>query len=164
MLTRFCSWLYHQPSLTELRESQVAYPAVQVLHVLGLVLMIGTVVVVDLRLLNVIFRKQSAHAILSQLLPISWVGFTILLLSGPLLFAAQAEKVYGNPFLRLKFLLLVIAGLNVAVFHRTTYRKVARWGESDATPAQAKVAASLSLAIWAAVLSASHYIPYYEAL
>lgn len=162
MILKICSWLYHQPGLTALRESQFAYPAVQVVHVLGLVLMIGPVVLVDLRLLNLLFKREPAHVILGQLLPLSWIGFAILLISGPLLFAAQAEKVYANPFLQLKFLLLIVAGLNVAVFHRTTYTRVSVWGESGATPGRAKLAAVLSLALWVGVLSASHYIPYYE--
>jgi hypothetical protein len=164
VLFRFCSWLYHIPVITRLHESEVVFPIIQVVHVLGLVLMVGTVVLVDLRLLGVLFPRQPAQDICGPLLKVSWTGFTVLCLSGVLLFSAQAEPMYGNTFFRLKFLLLAISGLNVAVFHSTTYRRVAEWGPTGATPLHAKAAAALSLLVWAGVMSASHFIPYFGSL
>ena len=164
MFFRFCSWLAHIPVVIELHESEVVFPIIQVVHVVGLVLMVGTVVLVDLRLLGVLLPQVPAQDICGPLLKISWIGFTVLALSGLLLFAAQAESMYGNTFFRVKFLLLGISALNVAVFHGTTYRRVGEWGASKTTPRHAKFAAGFSLAVWTGVLSASHFIPYYGGL
>jgi uncharacterized protein DUF6644 len=161
---RFCSWLSHIPVVVELHESEIVFPIVQVVHVLGLVLMVGTVVLVDLRLLGVLLPREPAQEICGPLLKLSWVGFAVLVVSGLLLFAAQAESMYGNTFFRLKFLLLAISGLNVATFHATTYRRVGEWGASGTTPRHAKVAAGVSLVLWTGVMSASHFIPYYGGL
>jgi hypothetical protein len=156
-----CRWLHETPAATAIRESEVAFPVLQVIHVLGLVLMVGTVFIVDLRLLGLLFRSQPVLAFARQLLKLTWSGFWLLAASGSLLFAAQAGTIYTNTFLRLKFLLLILAGLNVIVFNRTTYRQIEVWGLVANPPQGAKVAAALSLLSWGAILSVSHFSPYF---
>jgi hypothetical protein len=82
-------------------------------------------------------------------------------LSGGLLFAAQSAKIYGNVFLRVKALLLVLAIANVVLFHSTTYRNVRAWGGSVAPPASARAFALLSLMLWTGVIVTGRFIAYF---
>ncbi len=64
----------------------------------------------------------------NRCLPVTWVGFAIMFVSGGLLFLAQSAKIYENVFLRAKLLLLVLALANVALFHATTLSEYSRVG------------------------------------
>ena len=160
VLSSLIQALYDSPLPTAVRESDYAFPVIQTFHVLGIVLMAGTISLVDLRILGVTLKRQSAAAVASSLLPITWIGFGIMVLSGGILFAAQSAKIYGNIFLQVKLALLVVAGLNVVLFHLATRASIAGWGEAPA-PARARASAAASLALWAAVIVTGRYIAYY---
>ena len=153
--------LYENPISTHIRESEITFPVIQTFHALGIMLMAGTIAVVDLRLLGVILRDRPSAEVAKPLLPLTWIGFVVMVISGGLLFAAQSEKIYGNTFLRIKFLLLIFAGLNVLVFHATTYRSIQRWGAALTTPASAKLAGALSLLVWGGIIITGRFIAYY---
>jgi hypothetical protein len=153
--------IYSAAPSTAVRESEIAFPVIQTFHILGIILMAGTIALVDLRLLGVIFRKVPAINIARPLLPVTWIGFAVMVVSGGLLFAAQSEKIYLNRFLQVKLILLVIAGLNVIAFHSTTYKSITEWGVTREPPGHAKIAAALSLALWAAVIVTGRFIAYF---
>jgi hypothetical protein len=153
--------VYSSAPATAVRESTVAFPVIQTFHILGIILMAGTIALVDLRLLGLVFRKAPVIDIARPLLPVTWIGFGVMVLSGSLLFAAQSEKIYQNIFLQVKLVLLIVAGVNVVLFHSTTYRSIQAWGASVQPPAHAKVAAVLSLALWAAVIVTGRFIAYF---
>jgi hypothetical protein len=152
--------IYAWPLSTAVRESEIAFPVIQTFHVIGIALMAGTIAIVDLRLVGVLFRRLPAIDIARPLLPVTWLGFAVMVISGSLLFAAQSEKIYENFYLRIKLLLLIVAGLNVILFHATTYRAIAQWGP-EATPASAKFAGLASLLLWSAVIVTGRFIAYY---
>jgi hypothetical protein len=147
---------------TAMRESEVIFPVVQTFHIMGLGLIVGTVAIVDFRLLGLILRDRSAAALARQLLPLSWAGFAVMAISGGLLFAAQAERIWSNLFMQAKLLLLLLAGLNMLVFHLTTYRRIEQWGAPGAAiPLSAKGAAALSLLLWTTIVIAGRLIAYF---
>jgi hypothetical protein len=153
--------LYESPLPTALRESEYAFPVIQTVHVLGVAAMAGTIALVDLNVLGVVLRDQRPARTVADVLPVTWVGFALAILSGAALFAAQSEKIYGNLFLQLKFVLLLVAGLNVIVFHTSTRKSIEGWSQAVAPPIGAKVSAAASLLLWALVIAAGRFIAYY---
>lgn len=153
--------LYDSPLATAIRESDNLFPILQTFHILGTIGLAGTIAIVDLRLLNVAFRREAPAAIAESLLPITWVGFAIMALSGGLLFVAQSAKIYENVFLRVKLLLLVLAIGNVVLFHSTTYRHVRAWGGDVPPPMSARAFALLSLILWTGVIVTGRFIAYF---
>jgi len=162
LLFDLCRSIYDTPLATGIRESEVAFPVIETLHVLGLALMTGTIAIVDLRLLGWVFPDEPASDIADQLLPATWAGFAVMAASGLLLFGAEAEKLYSNPAFRLKLVLLILAAANMLAFHFTVYRRVAIWGRARKTPRGARIAAALSLALWAGVIASGRMIAYFH--
>ena len=152
-LLHLCQWLHDSAIGTAIRESTYAFPMIETVHVLGITLLVGTIAIVDLRLLGILFKRERVSAIVSQVLPLTWSGFAIMFVSGLLLFWSEAEKSYTNPAFRIKLVLLFLVGLNPLIFHSTIYRSVATWDNASVAPKQARVAAVLSLTLWSATMA-----------
>ncbi|MGZ6038920.1 MAG: DUF6644 family protein [Phenylobacterium sp.] len=161
-LFQLCQALYDTPFATGIRESEVVFPAIETVHVLGLAAMAGTIAIVDLRLLGVLYRDVPADVVEAQVLPITWIGFGLLVVTGGLLFTAEAAKVFYNPALRVKFVLLILAGLNMALFNVTVRRRIAAWRAEPRAPLGGRAAAAGSLALWAGVIFAGRAIAYFH--
>jgi hypothetical protein len=161
-LLQFCQWLNDTGPATALRESTVMFPVVESIHTLAITLVAGTVAMVDLRLLGIVLRKEPVSKIAGQILPVTWIGFVVMLISGLMLFAAEAAKCYHNPAFRLKLILLALVGLNPLVFHFTIFRSVDRWDEVPRTPVRARLAAVLSLTLWSGIIVAGRAIAYFN--
>jgi hypothetical protein len=87
-------------------------------------------------------------------------GFAIMVASGALLFYAVPVRTYFNIFFRLKMTFLLMAVLNVAVFHFSTSRTMPRWDQDTRPPIRARLAAGVSLALWAAIAVCGRMIAY----
>jgi len=153
--------LYDSPLATAIRESDNLFPILQTFHILGTIALAGAIAIVDLRLLNVLLRQERPAAVAESLLPVTWIGFAIMLASGGLLFAAQSARIWENAFLRAKALLLVLALANVALFHLTTYRRIHEWTDGRAPPRSARAFAALSLLLWTGVIVTGRFIAYF---
>jgi len=147
---------------TALRESLWMFPIVETAHVLAITLLAGTISILDLRLLGVIFRGERVTTVARLILPLVWTGFGILVASGFMLFAAEAAKSYSNPAFRLKLFLLALAGLNPLIYYRTVYRRIAEWDALPVTPLAARIAGGTSLTLWATIIAAGRAIAYYN--
>lgn len=156
-----CQWINGTHLATSIRESDLVYPVIETIHVLAIALLAGTVAIVDLRLLGMVLKREKVSQVAGNVLPLTWAGFVAMFVSGGLLFAAQAAKSYGNPAFRIKMLLLVLVGLNPLIFHSTIYRSVHTWDEASATPARARLAAALSIGLWAGIIITGRAIAYY---
>ena len=161
-LVHLCEWLHDSAIGTSIRESTYAFPIIETAHVLGITLLVGTIAVVDLRLLGILFRRERVSSIVRQVLPLTWSGFVVMFVSGFLLFWSEAEKAYVNPIFRIKLLLLFLVGLNPLIFHSTVYRRVAAWDDALVAPLQARVTAVLSLTLWSATIVAGRAIAYFH--
>jgi hypothetical protein len=147
---------------TAIRESVFVFPIIDAIHVLGMTLLVGTVAILDLRLLGFIMKNEPVSHVAKQVLPLTWCGFGVMLVSGFLLFWAEAAKSYDNPAFRIKLLLLFLVGLNPLIFHTTVYRSVATWNQVEVTPRRARVAAVLSLTLWGGIIAAGRAIAYFQ--
>ena len=159
-LLAFCQWLEKTSGSIALHESLWVYPLVESVHVLTLCVFVGLAAMLDLRLLGVTMRKTRVSEVASQLLPWMTAGFGVMVLSGAALFYAIPVKTYLNIFFRIKIAMLVLAGLNAWVFHRSVYRRVSEWDVDASIPSGAKVAAGVSLALWACIVFAGRMIAY----
>jgi hypothetical protein len=159
-LLSFCQWLEKTPWSVALHESLWAYPIVESVHVLTLCLFLGTAVLLDLRLLGLTMRRVRVSEVAAQLLPWTVGGFVLMVISGALLFYAIPVRTYLNIFFRVKMAMLILAGVNVWVFHRTVYRRVAEWDLGLVPPMGARVAGGLSLLLWAGIATAGRMIAY----
>jgi hypothetical protein len=82
--------IYDSPIPTSIRESEWTFPIIQTFHILGILLFYGAIGLVDLRIVGVVLKERPARDVADGLLPIAWVGFVVMAVSGGLLFAAQA--------------------------------------------------------------------------
>lgn len=158
ILQNLCQWLYDLPTSTALRESDVVFPLVETFHVLAITLIAGTIVTVDLRISGLIFRGEPLTRITRTLLPYTWYGFALMVITGLPLFVAEAAKLYGNPAFRVKLLLLGFAGLNALIFHGTAFRAVEELDRRGVTSLPARVFAGTSILLWSGIIVSGRLI------
>jgi hypothetical protein len=159
-LLRFCEWLASTPGSIALHESRYVFLIVLTVHVLTLAVFVGTAVMIDLRVLGVTMMRVPASEVLARLLPWAAVGFLVMVTSGALLFYSAPLVRYHNLFFRFKMMALVLALLNAWVFHATVYRRVADWDLDPVPPRRARVAAGVSLVLWALIITAGRMMAY----
>src|SRR6185295_6456068 len=141
----------HDLPLSELiRGNELAFPWLESVHVLAITLVLGSIAVVDLRLLGLASVNRPVTELLRNILPVTWIAFAVALVTGSGLFLSNAVDYSKNFPFRMKMLLLLLAGLNMLVFHFITYRSIAQWNESARTPPAARWAGGLSVLIWLA--------------
>jgi hypothetical protein len=160
-LMTFLTWLEATPLAGMMRQSPWSYPLVETAHILGFILLIGAAAMFDLRLLGLTPRLPVVD-VARHLLPWSHVGPAVVVISGVLLFAADPVALWFNTVFRAKMVLIVFAGLNAAAFHAWPFRSVANWNQFAPIPWSARVAASLSLALWITIAALGRLIAYIE--
>jgi|SRR6516162_3518362 hypothetical protein len=160
-LYQFCSWLQHTPVGTAVAESDWLFPAIETVHIWGIILLVGTTGVLDLRLLGFILPNQRVSELHHRLIRWTWTGFAVMFVSGSFMFASEASKMYSNGAFRFKMLLILLAGLNALIFEVTAFRNVAQWDSGPRTPIGARVAACVSLIAWVGVIAAGRWIAYW---
>lgn len=128
-----------------------SFATVESIHVLAVCLVVGTIMFVDLRLLGFIGANNAVRRA-SKVLPYTWIAFAFATLSGLMLWAVNATRyTKAEPF-QIKMLLILAAGINMAIFHYGIWKRVDEWGEGRPTPAAAKIAGTLSLLFWIGAL------------
>ncbi len=157
-VVRWLEWLYATDWAGAIRENEYAFPWIECVHVLAITLVVGSISVVDLRLLGLASRERPVRQVLRDVLPITWTAFGLAVCSGFLLFASNAPAYARNPFLLLKFGLLLLAGLNMALFHGWAHRSLLQWETSPLPPLRAKLAGAVSLLVWVSVVAAGRWI------
>ena len=155
-----CEWLQSLPWTSGIKESTWQFPVIESIHSLALAVMLWPAAILDLRLLGLVMRRRPVSEVASQFLPWIWTGFTVMILSGALLFASEAVKCYKSPFFRVKVMLLVVAGLNALIFHKTVFQGVEAWDQDAATPWRARLAGGCSLLIWVGVVAMGRALAY----
>jgi hypothetical protein len=143
-----------------LHESQYAYSIIESIHVWTLAVFFGSILMVDLRLLGLTMRKVPVSEVASRLLPWTVAGFVVMVITGSLLFSAIPLRSYQNIFFRTKMILLLLAGLNVWLFHSGIYKRVAQWEFHAIPPKAARIAGGISLVLWACIVVSGRMIAY----
>jgi hypothetical protein len=159
-LLGFFEWLQHTRASIAMAESIWAFPIVESIHVLSLCLFLGLAAILDLRLLSLVMRDLPVSEVAAQLLPWTAAGFVLMVASGMLTFLNAPVRYYENIFFRIKVAALVLAGLNVWVFHAGIWRRVASWDRDAVAPFRARMAGGVSLVLWACIVVAGRMIAY----
>ena len=159
-LLTLCQWLEQTSAGTGIRESIWLFPILLTIHAVSIILVVGTISVVDLRLLGLRLWREPVTDVLEHLLPWTLRGVVIMALSGALLAWSHAVQYYHSPFFRTKMLLIVLAGTNALVFHVTIYRTVGTWNQASLPPGRARLAGLLSLMLWIGVVATARAIGY----
>jgi hypothetical protein len=152
-------WLETPALAVAMRQWLWLYPAVEIVHILGFVMVVGAGIYFDLRLLGLGARLPVSE-LADHLLAWARRAFPVILASGFLMFAAHATEMAANPAFRLKLALILAAVLNAAAFHRWPFRTVAGWELHAPTPPWARVAAGVSLACWTGAIVCGRLLAY----
>ena len=154
-------WFDVLESSIALRQSINAYPLLLTAHVLSMALFAGVIIFWDLRLAGLALRPVRVSMIQRRLFP--WalgIGFVISTVTGLLLLYSQPMRYYSNFYFWVKNIMMVAAGVNVLVFHTTTYHSVDVWDTDSITPRAAKWAGYFSLVMWAGIIITGRMIAY----
>jgi hypothetical protein len=149
----FFEWLSTSPWANAMNGPEWAFPVVQSLHFMGFALSIGTIAIVDLRLLGIAMRRQTASELAADLNRWTWIGIAVMLITGPLMFSADAVVYHSNPSFQIKMICLMLALLSHVTLHRRAVR-------SGASPLLAKLAGAVSLVLWTAVVAGGRMIAF----
>ncbi len=143
-----------------MRDSPWLFPAVEAVHITGIALLVGSIAILDLRLLgfsrSLPVRRLAAHA-----LPWSIGSFVLIVPSGLAMFVAHAGELIANPVFALKFCLILAAVTNAAVFHAGVFRGAAQWDVDVMPPIAARAAAGASLLLWVSVIACGRLLAYF---
>jgi hypothetical protein len=158
----FALWIQATDFFTYLRSSAFTYPIILTLHMVGIAMFGGMILLGDLRLLGVSMRNRSISDLIDQLrVPKRW-GLLLMVVCGVLLAGSKAEEYYYNSFFRVKMALLLGVALNALIFRRSVYQNTAALDQAPAIPGQAKLAATISLLLWTGLVIAGRGIGYIE--
>ncbi len=150
-------WIENGALATWIRESDFVFPAIETCHVLSIVTVVGSISILDLRLLGLASKERPVSDVLSDVLPWTWRAFLSAAITGSLLFSSKAVEYYNDGPFRAKMVLLLFAGLNMAVFELFTRRGIAEW-DKGRTPWRVKLAGGISLALWVAIVACGRWI------
>lgn len=158
MLDSALQYLQDTEVATAIREGETLFPWIECVHVLALTLVIGSIAIVDLRLLGVRSRDRSVLQTTAEVLPITWTAFALALVTGGLMFSSNAITYAHNAFFQAKMALIAFAGLNMLGYHLVLGRGAASWHTAALTPMRARLVGGVSLALWIAVAACGRWI------
>lgn len=141
-----------------IRENDVLFPLIESVHVLSICLVVGSILVVDLRLLGLASIQRPLSRVTGGILPLTWSAFAIAATSGLLLFISNAAKYLDNGYFVAKLVLICVAGLNMALFHAISAKDLPRWENEATLPLRAQVAGGLSILLWVSVVTCGRWI------
>ena len=141
-----------------IREDDLLFPLIESVHVLAICLVVGSISIVDLRLLGLASIDRPVGRLMQAILPITWGAFGLAVAAGGLLFASHATKYSQNGFFLAKLLLIAVAGLNMALFHFIIAADLPRWEKDALPPLPARFAGGASLLLWIAVVACGRWI------
>ena len=147
-----------------MRQWEWLYPAVEIVHIVGIGLLFGSIVVFDLRLLG-FSRSIPVKRLASHVLPWSAGSFLLIVPSGLLMFIAHASEFIESEVFVIKMLLILAAGVNAGLFHTITFRTADVWDAEEMRklppPPSARLAGGLSLLIWLSVIACGRLLAYF---
>ena len=134
------------------------FPLLESVHVLAATLVFGAILTVDLRLLGLAGRRYRVSLLVGELVPWSVGAFLVSVTTGVGLFITRADWYVDNAAFQIKLALLLMAGINIAIFHLRTLRTVGAWDQSASAPLAARLAGAASLTLWVGVMLAGRWV------
>ena len=160
MFLEFCNWLQQTSWATAIRDSLWLFPIIETLHIFGIVALVGSTSILDLRLMGLTFREEPVSKLARRFLPWTWFGFVVQGVTGILMFSSEAVKMYGNWAFVIKMVLIGVAGLNAFIFHSLAYQSVDKWDNEPIAPVSARIAGTVSILLWFGIVALGRWIAY----
>jgi hypothetical protein len=151
-LTALMEWVQATPLAVFIHKNAWAFTAIEVVHVFAISLVIGTIAIVDLRLLGLASTKRPFAELARQVLPLTWIAFALAAMAGSLLFISRATAYLVSTTFQIKMAVIVLAGINMLIFELITVRSVQKWNLDPKPPLPARLAGGVSLACWVLVV------------
>ncbi|HSR09717.1 MAG TPA: DUF6644 family protein, partial [Bryobacteraceae bacterium] len=145
--------LVYDPSTNPLNNNEWSFPLLEIIHIASFAVSVGTIAVVDLRLLGLGMRRQSSAQLLKDTAPWTLVALAIVLMSGPMIFSSDPNLYLNNPGFRFKMDVLLVA----IVYNYTVHRRVA---QSNPSPVLGAWVGGVSLALWVSVVFGGLFIAF----
>jgi hypothetical protein len=158
VLDQFLQSLQDTSIATAIREGETLFPWVECVHVLALTLVIGSIAIVDLRLVGLTSRDRSVVQTTASVLPVTWTAFIFAATTGGLLFASNATTYAHNFYFQVKVALIAVAGVNMAAYHLLLNRGADSWQTAAVTPMRARLVGGVSLCLWIAIAAFGRWI------
>ena len=150
-LTQLMEWLQATSLAVFIHQTKWAFTTIEVIHLIAIAAVIGSIAVVDLRLLGLASTRRPFTELAREFLPYTWAAFVIPAITGSRLFISQATQYFVTPTFWLKMAIMAAAGINMAIFEFITVRGVKEWDVKPNLPLSARLAGGISLACWALV-------------
>lgn len=147
------------PLTQALQENAALFAAVETVHTIGFVVLVGSAVMFDLRVLG-LTKSIPVTALARHLLPWSWGSLLVIVPSGLVLFLANSSFLLASKPFQLKMALLLTAGVNAVAFLTGPYQSVKAWDTGASAPAAAKASVAASLVLWVAILACGRFLAY----
>lgn len=153
----FFQWLRDTEIADAIRTSTFLFPTIESVHVLAISLVVGSIVIFDLRLLGLAWNSRPVSQIVSEIIPLTWIFFGVAAITGSLLFVSNAVGYANNIYFIVKMASLVLAFVNQLFFHVVTERNIAVW-DSLKPPTSARAAGAISLVLWITIIACGRWI------
>jgi hypothetical protein len=147
------------PLAAAMRGQLWLYPIVEIFHIAGFVVLVGAVVMFDLRVLG-LSPGISIRALARHLLPWAVAALIVIVPTGLMMFSAHATEFVDNRAFALKLTLIMLAFINAATFHVGVFRRAETWDTVVSAPPAARAHALASLLLWVGVVSCGRLIAY----
>ena len=156
----YMEWLDGTRLSAFIRDTKWVFPTIELVHLFGIVTLLGTTLALDLRLMDTWLRRWRVSSLMRGLLPWTWVAFVVMVLTGSALFISDPLRFFYNPSFRIKMVLIALAGANAFVFQVTAFRTLDKWDLNTKTPPEVKIAGFCSMILWFGVVVAGRWIAF----
>ncbi|HSZ21152.1 MAG TPA: DUF6644 family protein [Candidatus Acidoferrum sp.] len=155
MLLHLCRWLQENSIIAVLNGTSWTAAVLEIIHYFSMFILVGSMIIVDLRVLGLVGRRQDATLLADRLFPWMWISLLFNFLSGFVMFAGSATAYYHNDIFYDKVIVVLLA-IAASI---TVQQKVRKWNQSPAMPAWAKLIAVLSIGLWIGAIIAGVEVP-----
>ena len=156
MSVSFLEWLQGTSLAVSIAEEW--FPLIESLHVISMAIVAGTIFIVDTRLVGLTSTRLPFSYVSERMLPWTWGAFACSVVTGTLMFMANATGYYDNTPFRVRMVMLLLAGLNMLYFQKVTFRTVSAWNSGQRPPSAARLAGVMSIAVWSCVIGFGRWI------
>lgn len=146
--------IVYDPTTNPLNNNEWAFPLLECIHILGFTLSIGTIAIVDLRMLGLALQRHTSRELAKAMAPWTLVGLAVMLISGPLIFSSDPNMYLRNISFKFKMVALLLAILYNYTVHRWAALR-------EPEPAAGKVVSVVSLALWISVVAGGLFIAFF---
>ena len=151
MFTRLMEWLQALPLAVFINQTKWVFTTVEIVHVIAISLVIGSIAIVDLRLLGVASTRRPFTQLAREVLPWTWAAFAVAAIAGFLLFISNATAYFASTTFWIKMSIMALAAINMLIFELITVRSVQTWDVSPTPPLPARLAGGISFTCWVLV-------------